>query len=75
MATQIKPSGIDSTQQFAFANTVNITAPVSANGTVGTAGQVLTSSGAGANVYWADAAAGGGGSTSSGFDPFMLMGA
>lgn len=59
MATKIKPSGLDSTKQFAFANTVAITAPVSANGTVGDAGQVLTSAGAGANAYWANTSSGG----------------
>ena len=45
-----------------IANTtqVTITLPISANGSTGTAGQVLTTGGAGVNAYWADASGGGG---------------
>ena len=51
-----------------IANTtqLTITTPFSANGGVGTSGQVLTSGGTGANAYWSTVSAGGGGGFSNG---------
>lgn len=48
-----------------IANSTQLTwnGPISANGSVGTATYVLTSGGAGANVYWAVSTGGGGGFT------------
>jgi hypothetical protein len=72
--------GLAATNQIAwtntqsFSNTITFSGPlviantIAANGTtnVGSAGYVLTSGGTGANVYWAAAASGGGGSFSNG---------
>ena len=67
--TKIQPSGIDSTKDYAVdqltANTVVINTGLSANGSVGLEGQVLTSNGA--SVYWAN-------TQPAGFDPFLLAG-
>ena len=62
--TKIKSSNIDGTTQIALAN-VALSAALTANGSQGTAGQVLTSSGSG-NVYWSTATGGGGGGVSLG---------
>jgi len=65
--------GLAATNQIAWTNTQSFsntitfngailsTNTISANGSVGTATHVLTSGGAGANVYWAAASGGGGG--------------
>jgi len=51
-------AGVNTAAQYTFSNTITFSGPVvstntvSANGTVGTAGQALISGGAGANVYW-----------------------
>lgn len=44
---------------------------VVANGSTGTAGQVLTSGGAGANAYWATGSGGGGGGTPGGSNTYV----
>lgn len=65
--TLISPAVIDTAQEFSFSNVVvdvvEVNVGVVANGTLGTAGQVLTSNGT-AN-YWANGASGGGGGGSS----------
>lgn len=57
--TRVTPDVFDSTKTFTISNTFTVTANVSfgntiisANGSTGTAGQVLTSAGSGANAYW-----------------------
>ena len=61
MPTLIKPAVIDTTQPISFANvsanTVTVNVGVRANGTFGTAGQVLTSNGTAS--HWANASSGG----------------
>src|SRR5581483_1066408 len=47
---------------------------VSANGSVGTAGYVLTSGGAGANVYWSAATGGGGGGGGNAYGTIEVSG-
>ena len=63
MPTLISPSDIDTSQQFSFANVVidvvDVSVGVIANGTLGTAGQVLTSNGTAS--YWGAGGGGGGG--------------
>lgn len=56
--TKIKSSNIDTASQIALAN-VALSSALTANGSQGTAGQVLTSSGSG-NVYWSSVSGGGG---------------
>jgi hypothetical protein len=56
--TKIKTSNIDTTNQLQLSNVAFVSA-LSANGSNGTAGQVLTSAGNG-NVYWSTASGGGG---------------
>jgi hypothetical protein len=63
MSTQIQPWGLDVTKKFDLdslevSNTLTIST-VSANGTVGSNGQVLTSNGT--TVYWSSVSGGGGG--------------
>lgn len=54
--TKIKTSNLDTSQQLQLAN-VAFVSSLSANGSNGTAGQVLTSAGNG-NVYWSSSSGG-----------------
>ena len=54
--TKIKTSNLDTSAQLQLSN-VAFTSALSANGSNGTAGQVLTSAGNG-NVYWSTASGG-----------------
>ena len=51
------------TGMHTYSNGITFSNTITANGSNGTAGQVLTSSGATGNVYWATASGGGGGIT------------
>lgn len=57
--TKIRTSNVDPTKQLQLSNVAFVSA-VSANGSNGTAGQVLTSAGNG-NVYWSTVTSGSGG--------------
>lgn len=74
MPTLIKPTVIDTTQEFSFSNVVvdvvDVNVGVVANGTLGTAGQVLTSNGTAS--YWAE---GGGGGTATAVAFSLIFGA
>jgi hypothetical protein len=74
MPTLIIPAAIDTAQQFEFANVTAqvVTANVGfvANGTLGAAGQVLTSNGTAS--YWAE---GGGGGTATAVAFSLIFGA
>jgi len=50
---------------WTFTNNISFANTITANGSVGTATYVLTSGGAGQNVYWAVASGGGGGSVNT----------
>lgn len=75
MPTLIKPTVIDTTQEFSFSNVVvdvvDVNVGVVANGTLGTAGQVLTSNGTAS--YWAEGGGGGGTATAVAFS--LIFGA
>lgn len=69
MTTKIQPANIDQSLDYSVdqltANSIVINSGLTANGTIGLEGQVLTSNGT--IVYWAN-------TQPAGFDPFLLAG-
>lgn len=69
MTTKIQPANIDISLDYSVdqltANSIVINSGITANGSIGVGGQVLTTDGT--IVYWAN-------TQPAGFDPFLLAG-